>query len=663
MARKNPRLLLLLVPLLLTIGAVSQAAPADTPNLIPRDVLLGNPEKAQPQLSPDGTMLGYLAPDNGVLNVFVRTVGKNDDRVITSDKKRGIRFYGWQYDSQHLVYIQDRDGDENWHLYQTNLKTRATRDLTPFEGIQARLVAYDVNFPDTALLGINKRDRRVHDVYRLNLKDGALELDTENPGDVTGWAADNNLQVRAATSVTEDGGTLIRVRDSAKAPWREFQRWGNDETFGGVIGFSPDNTRLRAISSVDANAARLVEIDIATGKSTVLAEDPDYDVGGVLTNEKTKAIEAVQFNRARREWKVLDKSVSADFETIKKQRDADFSIASRDLGDKTWIVTYNDDDAPLYYYTYDRGKREAAVLFSNRPQLEKYKLAPMKPVSFKARDGMTIHGYLTMPVTAGKKAPMVVDVHGGPWFRDSWGLNSEVQWLANRGYAVLQVNYRGSNGYGKKYLNAADREWAGKMHTDVVDGKRWAIAQGYADPEKVCIFGGSYGGYATLVGVTFTPDEFRCGVDIVGVANLITFLKTIPPYWEPMRNLWYKRVGHLEKDAEFLKERSPLFKADRIKVPLLVAQGANDPRVKKSESDQIVRAMRQKGLDVEYLVYPDEGHGFARPQNRVSFYAAAERFLAKYLGGRAEPLSEPEGKLLAAVSVSGTPDQPVVAKE
>ena len=663
MARKNPRLLLLLVVPLFTFSAVSQAAPADTSNLIPRDVLLGNPEKAMPQLSPDGTMLGYLAPDNEVLNVFARTVGKNDDRVITSDKKRGIRFFAWQYDGQHVVYIQDRDGDENWHLYQTNIKTRSTRDLTPFEGTQARLVAYDVNFPDTVLLGINARDRRLHDVYRLNLKNGALELDTENPGDVTGWAADNDLQVRAATSFTEDGGTRIRVRDSPKASWREFQRWSNDETFGGVFGFSPDNKRLRAISSVDANAARLVEIDIATGKSTVIAEDPDYDVGNILINEKTKAIEAVQFNRARREWKVLDKSVAADFETIKKQRDADFSIASRDLADKTWLVTYNDDDAPVYYYTYDRGRREAAVLFSNRPQLEQYKLAQMKPISFKARDGMTIHGYVTMPVNVSKKAPMIVNVHGGPWARDSWGLNSEVQWLANRGYAVLQINYRGSSGYGKKYLNAADREWAGKMHTDVVDGKRWAIDQGYADPEKVCIYGGSYGGYATLVGVTFTPDEFRCGVDIVGVANLITFLKTIPPYWEPMRGLWYKRVGHLEKDAEFLKERSPLFKADQIKVPLLVAQGANDPRVKKSESDQIVRAMRQKGLEVEYLVYPDEGHGFARPQNRVSFYAAAERFLAKHLGGRAEPVSEAEVKLLATVSVTGTPDQPIVAKE
>jgi dipeptidyl aminopeptidase/acylaminoacyl peptidase len=281
------------------------------------------------------------------------------------------------------------------------------------------LVAYDVNFPDTLLLGINLRDRRLHDVYRLNLKNGALELDTENPGDVTGWAADNDLQIRAATSFTEDGGTRIRVRDSVQTPWRDFQRWGNDETFGGAFGFSPDNKRLRAISSVDANAARLVEIDIVTRKSTVIAEDPDYDVGGILINEKTKAIEAVQFNRARREWKVLDKSLAADFEIIKKQRDADFGIASRDLADKTWLVTYTDDDAPVYYYNYDRGKREATVLFSNRPGLEKYKLAQMKPVSFKARDGMTIHGYLTVPVGVGRKASMVVNVHGGPWARDS----------------------------------------------------------------------------------------------------------------------------------------------------------------------------------------------------------------------------------------------------
>ncbi len=616
---------------------------AQQPPLIPREVLFGNPEKAAPQTSPDGKMLAYLAPEKGVLNVWVRTVGKADDHVVTADKKRGIRIFFWQQDSEHILYMQDFDGDENWHLYQTNLKTKMTRDLAPFQGVQAQPQPPEPNFPDQILVGLNIRDRRLHDVYRINLKNGAVELDTENPGDVADWTADNQFQIRAAQVFAPDGGTIIRVRDNPKAPWREFQRWGADETFGGVVGFTPDDKGLRLISSVDANAARLLEVDFATGKTTVIAEDPQYDVGGVMIHPKTKKIEAVQFIRARREWTLIDKSLQADLDAIRKVRDGDFGISSRDLGDKTWLVAYIEDDAPIYYYAYDRATRQATLLFSNRPKLEQYKLGEMKPVSFKARDGLTIHGYLTLPVGAvPKNLSMVLDVHGGPWGRDVWGLNSEAQWLANRGYAALQINFRGSTGYGKAFVNAGDREWAGKMHTDLIDGKEWAVKQGYADPKKVCIMGGSYGGYATLVGVTFTPDEFACGVDIVGPSNIVTLIKSIPPYWVPIKSLFDKRVGKVETDEEFLKSRSPLFKADQIKAPLLIGQGANDPRVKQAESDQIVAAMRKNSKPVEYIVFPDEGHGFARPENRLKFYAAAEQFLARYLGGRAEPPSEKE---------------------
>lgn len=358
----------------------------------------------------------------------------------------------------------------------------------------------------------------------------------------------------------------------------------------------------------------------------------------------------MQFIRARREWQILDKSLQADFDALKKVRDGDFSVSSRDLADKTWLVSYIVDDGPVSYYAYDRTSKQATLLFTNRPQLEKYKLAKMKPISYQVRDGLTIHGYLTLPVgVEPKNLPMVLNVHGGPWGRDVWGLHNEAQWLASRGYAVLQVNFRGSTGYGKNFVNAGDREWAGKMHDDLVDGVKWAIQQGYADPKKTCIMGGSYGGYATLVGVAFTPDVFACGVDIVGPSNIITLINSIPPYWIPIKSLFDKRVGKLETDEEFLKSRSPLFKADAIKVPLLVAQGANDPRVKQAESEQIVEAVRQKGKEVEYLLFPDEGHGFARPENRVAFYAATEQFLARVLGGRAEPPSEAEGKLLAAV--------------
>jgi len=610
--------------------------------LIPREVLFGNPEKAAPKLSADGKMLAYLAPDQGVQNVWVRTTGQNDDRVVTSDRKRGIQIYFWQPDSQHILYLQDVDGNEDFHVYQTDLKTRETRDLTSFPGVRAQIVSVEPEFPDQMLVGLNKRDKRLFDVYRLKLATGELELDTENPGDVAYWTADNQMQVRAAGSMQPGGVQEIRVRNDAKSSWRTFQKWGPDETMGGAVGFSPDNKALWLISSVEANAARLVEADIATGQTKVLAEDSQYDVGGALVHPKKKTLEAVRFIRAKAEWRLVDKSLKPDFDALKKVREGEFNVVSRDLADKTWIVAYVTDDGPTYYYTYDRGARKAQFLFTNRPALEKYKLARMQPITFKAQDGMTLYGYLTMPVGVKKNAPVVVLVHGGPWGRDVWGFNALAQMLANRGYGVLQVNFRASAGYGKAYLNAGDKEWAGKMHDDLIDGKRWAIRQGYANPEKVAIMGGSYGGYATLVGLTFTPDEFACGVDIVGPSNLFTLLSTIPPYWTPMKALFDKRVGRLDTEADFLRSRSPLFKANLIKRPLLIGQGANDPRVKQAESDQIVKAMRDNKLPVEYIVFPDEGHGFVRPENRLRFYAAADQFLAKCLGGRAEPPSEKE---------------------
>jgi dipeptidyl aminopeptidase/acylaminoacyl peptidase len=615
----------------------------DLPPLIPRQVLFGNEERISARISPDGTMLAYLAPDQGVMNVWVRTMGKNDDRVITADRKRGIRSLVWQWDSRHLLYGQDVDGDENWHFYQTNLETKTTRDLTPFKGIQTRLVAFDPKFPDQMLVALNIRDPQLHDVYRLNLKTGAVELDTQNPGDVGGWTADNNHQVRVAAVTTPDGGTELRIRDDAKSPWRTFQKWSANETFGEIAAFGPDNQHCWVITSVGVNAARLLEVDLKSGTSKVIAEDPQYDVEDILLHPTRHELEAVAFVRSRTEWKVIDPAVQADFDLIAKAQRGDFWVVSRDLADKNWIVGYWMDDGPLYYYHYDRAAKKATKIFSDRPALETYKLSRTEPISFKARDGMTIHGYLTLPVgVEPRNLPMVLNVHGGPWWRDTWGYNNEVQWLANRGYAVLQINFRGSNGYGKQYLNAGDREWAGKMHTDLIDGKNFVAKQGIADPQRVCIMGASYGGYATLVGLAFTPDEFACGIDLVGPSNLVTFIKTIPPYWAPsLKRIFEKRMGK-ETEEEFLKSRSPLFKVDQIKAPLLIAHGANDPRIKQAESDQMVQAIRNNGKIVEYLVFPDEGHGFARPENNLIYYAAVEQFLAKYLRGRAEPVSEKE---------------------
>jgi dipeptidyl aminopeptidase/acylaminoacyl peptidase len=632
---------LFLVPALVLVALVLAAFPAcgELPPLIPREVLFGNPARSQAQISPNGKILAYLAPDEkGVMNVWVRTLGQNDDRLVTADQKRGINAYDWQQDSEHILYGQDRDGDENWHVYQTDLKAKNTRDLTPFQGVQARRPITDSNFPDQILVALNIRDRRLHDMYRINLKNGAVEMDTENPGDVSEFVVDNKFQVRAARVTLPDIGGEIRVRDDAKSPWHSFQKWGLEDIVV-IKGFTPDDTGIYLASSVDANVLRLLEVDLDTGKRKVLAEDKQFDVGPILTHPKTRKLEAVGFIRERWEWTAFDKSLQADLDTLGKVRDGDLSINSRDVADNTWIVSYKLADAPVATYAYDRAGKKATFLFNDRPTLEKHKLAQMQPISFTARDGMTIYGYLTLPVgLEPKNLPMVLLVHGGPWFRDMWGPNNEVQWLANRGYAVLQINFRGSEGYGKNYINAGDREWGGKMNDDLIDGKNWAVKQGYADPKKVCIMGMSYGGYATLVGLAFTPDEFACGVDVVGISNLITWLTPLKPFNARQKKMW----GDIETEQEFLKSRSPLFKADQIKVPLLIGHGANDSRVKQAESDQIVEAMRKNGKPVEYIVFPDEGHGFARPENRMKFYAAAEAFLAKYLGGRAEPPSEKE---------------------
>jgi dipeptidyl aminopeptidase/acylaminoacyl peptidase len=481
-------------------------------------------------------------------------------------------------------------------------------------------------------------------MYRLNLKTGDMKLDTKNPGNVVGWVADEKFQIRAATAATADGGYDLMIRESPDNPWKTIRHWGPEDQ-GSAIGFSEDGKTLYLIANHDANTERLLALDLASGRETVIAEDPTYDVGGALVHPISKKIQAVSFNRDKVEWQVLDPSIKADFAALAKLQKGQFSVMSRDLADQTWLVAYTTDDGPVYYYAYDRASKKGTLLFSNRPSLEGLPLAPMKPISFQSRDGLTIHGYLTTPVgIPARNLPTVLYVHGGPWARDSWGFNPVHQWLQNRGYAVLSVNFRGSTGYGKQFLNAGNREWAGKMHDDLIDAVDWIVKEGIADPKRVAIMGGSYGGYATLVGLTFTPDVFAAGVDLVGPSSISTLLKSIPPYWAPMKAMFQKRVGDLEKEPEFLKERSPLYKVDKIKAPLLIGQGANDPRVKQAESDQIAEALRKAGKPVEYLVYADEGHGFARPENTLHFFGKAEEFLYRHLkGARYEPADEIKG--------------------
>jgi dipeptidyl aminopeptidase/acylaminoacyl peptidase len=610
--------------------------------LIPRKVLFGNPQRTQPRICPDGQRLAYIAPLDGVLNVWVGPVGSDAGggafEPVTRDTDRGIRLYFWAEDGRHLVYLQDKGGNEDWQLYAVDPATKETRDLTPFENVQARPLEKNKHFPDELLVELNRRDPQLHDVHRLNLATGDLKLVAENPGNVAGWVADVDMQVRAALSVYPDGGFGLLVRKTEEDDWHELLRWGPEDGLNsGPVGFSEDGARMFLKDSREANAARLVRLDLLTEEVEILAEDPDYDVSGVLVHPDTREVQAAAFTRARTEWIVLDEAVREDFAAIAKLHPGDFAVVSRDRADENWLVVFTADDGPASYYAYDRDEKQGTHLFDDRSDLKEYTLAPMEPVSFEARDGLKIYGYLTVPPALGREnLPMVLNVHGGPWARDLWGYDPEAQWLANRGYACLQVNYRGSTGYGKRLLNAGNREWGAKMHDDLVAAVGWAVEEGIADPERVAIYGGSYGGYAALVGATFTPDLFRCAVDIVGPSNLITLIKSIPPYWKPLIAVFHERVGNPETEEEFLESRSPLFRVDQIKVPMLIAQGANDPRVKQAESEQIVAAMEEKGIDHEYILFPDEGHGFAKPENRLKFYAAAERFLAKHLGGRSQ---------------------------
>ncbi|HUC57385.1 MAG TPA: S9 family peptidase [Streptosporangiaceae bacterium] len=612
-------------------------------DLIPRQVLFGNPERVAPRLSPDGSRLAWIAPRNGVLNVWLTAVDKEAGidlraaEVVTDDTDRGIRTFAWAHDNRHLLYLQDTGGDENWRLYDVDLETMERRDLTPFDGVQTQLVAMEPGFPSELLIGLNKDNKELHDVYRVDLVTGELTRELENPG-FLGWIADSQLVVRGTFEPLPDGSLRILVRDSAEDDWRLLLEVPADDALTtDAVGFSADGKSLRLITSVDAETARLVDVDLASGSRTVLASDPVADVSDVRLSPITKEPQIVVFQKDRSDYLVLDQGVAGDLAAIRALNPGDPMFSSADDADENWLIAFANDDGPVHYYAYDRAAKTGTFLFEHQPELARYQLSHMEPFEFKARDGLTIHGYATFPPGGPRTGlPAVLDVHGGPWVRDVWGYNANAQWFANRGYLCLKVNYRGSTGYGKDFVNAGDREWGAKMQDDLTDAVAYAIGKGWADPARVAIFGGSYGGYAALAGATFTPDLYRCAVDIVGPSNLKTLIETIPPYWAPMVAQFHRRVGDPAKDAEFLWSRSPLSRADQIKIPMLIAQGANDPRVKQAESEQIVAAMKAAGIEHEYMLFPDEGHGFAKPENRMVFYAAAEKFLARYLGGRVE---------------------------
>jgi dipeptidyl aminopeptidase/acylaminoacyl peptidase len=617
--------------------------------LIPRKVLLGNPDRAMVRLSPGGRWLSWLASEEGVLNVWVAPAGEpHRAKPVTHDRGRGIQSYAWAHTDRHVLYLQDANGDENWRVYCLDVETEEKRDLTPQSGVQARIEGVSPRHPGAVLIALNDRDPRFHDLYRVDIATGHRELVQRNDGFLM-FIADDDYQVQFASRFCPDGSTELLAR--AGEGWTPFLQVPAEDTIGTQpVGLDAAGRVLFMLDSRGRDTAAAVSIALAAGEKTVLAEDEQADAEEVLVHPLNKHVQAVAFTYARRRWAVVDPEVDADVERLARAAQGDFTVVSRTTADDRWIVAYDTDRRPLEYYLYDRTRGETRFLFSNREELADRELAATLPVVVRSRDGLPLVSYLTLPRESDpggagrpqRPLPTVLLVHGGPWSRDRYAFNPLHQWLADRGYAVLSVNFRGSTGFGKRFVNAGDREWGGAMHDDLVAAVRWAVAEGVSDPARVAIMGGSYGGYATLVGLTFTADLFACGVDIVGPSNLVTLLQNIPPYWAPMFPLLAQRVGdpNVESDREFLRQRSPLTYVDRIRRPLLIGQGANDPRVKKVESDQIVEAMQARGIPVTYVLYPDEGHGFVRPENRLSFFAIAEAFLAQFLGGEAQPFED-----------------------
>jgi dipeptidyl aminopeptidase/acylaminoacyl peptidase len=642
-------------------GGVAVAAGKSATHLIPRTALFGNPVKAQARLSPDGRYISFLAPKNGVLNVWLAPFGKLEAaKPITDDKKRGIRQHLWADDGKHILFLQDEGGDENWRVYSVDVESHKQVDLTPLKNVRAEIVGMSHERPDVALVALNDRVPEYHDLYEINIATGDRKLVERNDHEFAGYLEDLQLHPKLAVKTLEDGGGEI-YRNTSKG-WEPFLKYGRDDslTTRPVIVEEGGNSALM-LSSIERDKAALIRVDLNTGKQSVVGQSDKADVSEVWLDPKSRKPQAFGVEYMTTEIQPLEPAMTQDIQRLTTALGPQFEVVSRTLDDTKWVVAVDDPVKVVSSYLYDRASGKVTKLFDQRPELTGAPLRPMKPVEIKTRDGLSLVGYLTLPAAPAEPStvgphgapgvvvapdrpaspvPLILDVHGGPWARDSYGFNGEHQWLANRGYAVLSVNYRGSTGFGKKFINAGDHEWARNMHNDLLDAVDWAVKEKITQPDKVAIYGGSYGGYATLVGLTFTPDKFACGVDIVGPSNLFTLLNSIPPYWKSFFEDMVRRIGdpRTAEGRELLKQRSPLTHVDKISKPLLIGQGANDPRVKQAEADQIVAAMKSRKLPVTYVLYPDEGHGFARPQNRISFYAVAEGFLAKCLGGQAEPI-------------------------
>ena len=607
------------------------------PPLIPMRDFFRNPEKTGVSLSPDGTHLAWLQPWESRLNIHVQKIGSPEIVRVTASTDRDIRRYFWK-GSSHVAYLRDQGGDENFRLYSVAVDGTGFKELTPFDKVRTQLVD-DLEEHDTdVIIELNKRTPEVFDAYRINVVTGELTLVAENPGNITGWVTDWAGRIRVAT--TSDGvNTSLLYRPSETDPFQTVLTTSFRDTLQPLF-FTFDNQALYATSNLGRDKQAIVRIDPATTKEQeVIFEHPEVDVGTLLISKKRKVVTGTAFTVARRSYKFFDDErakLQADLE--QRLPGYEVEVVSRSRDETKCLVRTSGDKSRGAYYFYDLTSGHFAKLVEISPWLDEKQVADMQPIAFKARDGLPLAGYLTLPKgVPAKNLPLVINPHGGPWARDEWGFDPEVQFLANRGYAVLQLNFRSSTGFGRKFWEAGFKQWGrGTMQHDLSDAVQWAIDQGIADPKRVGIYGGSYGGYATLAGLAFTPELYAAGVDYVGPSNLFTLLDSLPAYWEPFRQQMYAMVGDPEQDQDLLTAASPLFSADRIRAPLLVIQGANDPRVKKAEADQIVAALKARGIDVPYLVKDNEGHGFHNEENRFEAYGAMEQFLAKHLGGRAE---------------------------
>ena len=621
------------------------------PPIIDREIFFGNPEIAGAQLSPDGQWMSFIKPYNEVRNIWVKKADEpfENAKPVTASTERPIPGYFWSRDSKYLLYVQDKGGDENYHVYALDpfaappagAKVPEARNLTDVDGVRAYINRVPKSDPDLLYVGLNDRDPAWHDLYKVKISTGERELVRQNNDKITGWTFDNNDQIRMASRTAEDGSNEILVVDGDA-----FKTCYTCTVLEAcyVAGFPKDNKYPYLVTNKgDADLTQLMYLDPVTGKTELIESDPlkEVDFGGVITSEVTQEIIATSYTGDKTRLYFKNKDWEKEYNWLKSQLPgAEVNIGSSTDDEQRMLVYANSDVDPGAAYLYDRAKKTLTFQYRPRPNLPVEHLAHMKPIRYKSSDGLEIPAYLTVPKgIEAKNLPLVVFPHGGPWARDYWGYNSYAQFLANRGYAVLNVNFRSSTGFGKAFLNAGNNEWGQKMQDDLTMGVKYLVDQGIVDAKRVGIMGGSYGGYATLAGLTFTPDVYAAGVSIVGPSNLITLLESIPPYWESIRKMFHERMGDptTEEGKAQLMRQSPLHSANKIKVPLMVVQGANDPRVKKAESDQIVVAMRELGLPVEYICAPDEGHGFRRPENNMAFLAAAEKFLSKHLGGRYQP--------------------------